>query len=527
MSRTSSGELTSRFSVSLGTAMGVAPAREGTPRLVVLMGPEAGRRFGLEGDSVLVGRSDECQVQLDDTKVSRRHARLARREDGSWSIEDLGSRNGTLVNGEVVDLHALRVGDRIQLSGETLLLFTRQDPLEEALLHRQQMEVIGQLAAGIAHDFNNLLNVITASTAHVEGLPPDTALGDDEVRECHADIAAAAKRAAELTARLLTIARRREQRASPTPSQEVDVSRLCDDVLKLVRRTFDRSISVVADVAPGLRVTGDQAALHQLLMNLCINARDAMPDGGCLRVHATCDAEPDPSSSSPWPMGPQVVVSVSDTGIGMDEPTRIRVFEPFFTTKEKGAGSGLGLATVYEVATSHGGNVEVESELGVGSTFRLRLPARQTEPEGRRRAKKRKISTWDGGHRASEGRVLVVDDQELVRRSLGRLLKAAGHEVTYASDGREALERYDAADPKPDVVLLDLDMPHLSGAETLERLRAADPDVRVVLISGYYDDARKKRLLDAGAAEFLSKPVDAEKLRTAIRVALQIQSVVF
>ncbi|MEC7525588.1 MAG: response regulator [Myxococcota bacterium] len=527
MSRTSTGELTSRMGVVGGT-VAPSPKGGGPPRLVVLMGQEPGRRFSLDGGHALVGRSEECDIQLDDTKVSRQHARVAQREDGAWYVEDLGSRNGTLVNGERVDLSLLKIGDRIQLSGETLLLFTRQDPLEDLLLHRQQMEVIGQLAAGIAHDFNNLLNVISTSTAHLDTLDPSTPLSDADVRECRQDISEAASRAAELTARLLTIARRREQQKE-NRYRPVDVSALCGDVLQLVRRTFDRSVQVTADIQPGLAVEGDQAALHQLVMNLCINARDAMPDGGTLEVVARLDADPQPTATSPWSPGPQVVLEVRDTGVGMDEKTRARVFEPFFTTKESGAGSGLGLATVYEVATSHGGGVEVDSAIGVGSCFRVRLPSRVARAADQQRTKrKRKSTTWDGqGAGRKHGRVLVVDDQELVRRSLGRLVKASGHEVLYAADGREALEVYAASEPRPDVVLLDLDMPHLSGAEALEQLKVMDPGARVVLISGYYDDTRKQRMLSLGATDFLGKPVDAKKLRDAIRIAMTAPAIDF
>ncbi len=524
MSKTSSGELTSRMGLP-GSKIGAAQG--GPPRLVVLMGSEPGRRFTLDSETLLLGRSEEADVQLDDTKVSRRHARLTLL-DGSWTLEDLGSRNGTLVNGEQITVRALEVGDRIQLSGETLLLFTRQDPLEDLLLHRQQMAVIGQLAAGIAHDFNNLLNVISASTSHVMALDGATELSTPEVRECHEDIAAAAKRAAELTARLLTIARRRE-RQPQRAGEAVDISGLCEDALQLLRRTFDQSISVTAEIAPDLRVDGDHAALHQLLMNLCINARDAMPRGGTLKVRAFEQEEVEANAAALWSTGPHVVVEVSDTGMGMDEKTRARVFEPFFTTKERGAGSGLGLATVYEVATTHGGSVEVESVLGEGSTFRVRLPARLRRPADGKAVSKRRASTWDGSGQpaTTHGLILVVDDQELVRRSLGRLLKAAGHRVVFAADGQEALERYTSIEPRPDVVLMDLDMPRLSGSETLGRLRGINPQARVVLISGYYDETRKRRLLQDGAADFLAKPVDAKALRDAIRLALSTPQVDF
>ncbi len=515
MSNTSTGELTSRMGIKIGKL--VPGSGDSPPRLVVLLGHEPGRRYNLNNQVFVVGRSEDCDIQIDDTKVSRRHIRI-QNVDGTWLIEDLASRNGTMVNGEVLQGPlALNVGDRIQLPGETLLLFTRQDPLEDLLLHRQQMEVIGHLAAGIAHDFNNLLNVITASSAHIEGLEPSTALDDSEVRECHADILAASQRAAELTARLLTIARRRDYDESGQGGNDVDVTALCADVLQLVGRTFDRSIQIESDVAQGLTVRGDQASLHQVMMNLCINARDAMPDGGTLAVTARREEGEGPQRV------PHVLIEVTDTGSGMDEETRARVFEPFFTTKEQGAGSGLGLATVYEVATNHGGIVDVESEPGAGSTFRVRLPLRAPSRRNLKSKRERRMATWDGkGGGRTTGRVLVVDDQELVRRSLGRLLRAQGHEVTFAVDGRDALAKYADESTRPEVVLMDFDMPYLSGGETLVQIRELDPTSRVILMSGYCDDAHKRRLIRQGATDFLAKPVDVQLLLQSISLAFQM-----
>ena len=518
MSRMSSTDLTTRSELGAGlrtTRLG------GPPRLVMLKGSEPGRRWSLEGP-VRLGRADHCEVLIDDSKVSREHCEIVV-DDEDWIIRDLHSRNGTLVNGELVTEHILAVGDRIQLSTESLFLFTRQDPLEDQLFHRQQMEVIGQLAAGIAHDFNNLLNVISASTSHLATLSPDTRLDEREVVECREDIAAAAKRAAELTARLLRVARRREHRGEGEGYRGVDLSQLCEDVVQLLRRTFDQTIKIDTHIEPGLTVHGDHSALHQALMNLCINARDAMPERGTLTVRAKKVAAGEEASAPSWGAGPQIALEVSDTGIGMDEATRARVFEPFFTTKAQGAGSGLGLATVYEVITTHGGSIEVSSSVGHGSSFRIRLtakPIRPTAPGASRRVLGATLEA--ASERRSEGIVLVVDDQELVRRSLGRLLRADGHEIHYASDGAEAIEAYAKADPKPDVILLDLDMPNVSGAEALDRLKVMDPDVRVVLVSGYYDEERKRRLLGAGATAFLAKPVDAQELRDSVRLAMQL-----
>ncbi|MGF1465156.1 MAG: response regulator [Sandaracinaceae bacterium] len=527
MERTVSGESTGRLSLAKVAHPLAEPGGTQAPRLVVLTGEDQGRRIPLEGP-VIVGRSDECAIQLDDAKVSRRHARFEPLKDGSWLVVDLGSRNGTSVNGEqLIEPRVLRVGDRVQLSHDTMLLFTRQDPLEDLLLHRQQMEVIGQLAAGIAHDFNNLLNVVLASMSHLEGLPPATRLGDKEVRECHADVQAAAHRAAELTGRLLGLARRRKRKRKPTQnSQLIDVSRLCQDVLELVDRTFDRSIQLEHHVEPNLTVSGDYAALHQVLMNLCINARDAMRAGGRLTLRGSLvPAAPDGTS----PNLAHVVVTVEDTGVGMDSKTAARVFEPFFSTKESGAGSGLGLATVYEVVTSHGGTVEVESEVGRGSVFRVRLPARVSRPpvdasrtaDRRRAVSHAKLRKPESMVPPRSGVVMVVDDHELVRRSLGRLVKAAGHAVIYAGDGQEAIDRYVGFDRRPDVVLLDLDMPRLAGEETLSLLLQLDGTARVILVSGYHDDQRRHRLLEAGATDFLPKPVDPKELLHAIEGALE------
>ncbi len=514
--RTSTSEVRADDKTMSGTMFPSPSLRPGA-RLIVLAGRETGRRYRLSG-SLVLGRSDECDVQLDDTRVSRRHASLTRDGD-RWILEDLGSRNGTLVNGErLAGPRALAFGDRVQLSPETVLVFAREDPLEDRLLHLQQMEVIGQLAAGIAHDFNNLLSVIAAGVSHVAALDPSTPLGDADVRECVDDIRSAAQRAGELTGRLLTIARR-DSGGIGSSKQRVDVSALAEEVLALVRRTFDRSIRIESRIDAGLVVVGDYAALHQVLMNLCINARDAMPDGGTIWVTAEASRVP----GAPAGPAPPVVITVRDTGEGMDEQTRARVFEPFFTTKARGTGSGLGLATAYEVVTSHGGGIEVESVKGQGATFTVRLPA---APEGKRaglRERGARPMTRDGGapEPGRAARVLVVDDEELVRRSLGRLVRSAGYEVLFAADGRQALAIY-TSEHRPDLVLLDLDMPNLSGAETLAHLKRIDPGARVVLVSGYYDEGRKRHLLARGALEFLPKPVDAVTLREAIRIGLQV-----
>lgn len=485
-----------------------------TPRLIVLVGAEQGRRFPLWGASATVGRADDCDIQFDDAKVSRHHARLRLNADSGWTIEDLKSRNGTSVNGEALTARrVLEVGDRIMLSPNTLLLYTHQDPLEDLVLHRQQMEVIGQLAGSIAHDFNNLLNVVLANAAHLRELPPDTQLGNQEVDACHADIEAAATQAASLTERLLAIARR--DRTEPDVYRPIYVDRLFRETVANLRRSFKGKAKLKTRIESRLRVYGNEAALQKMLVNLCLNARDAMPEGGVVTVSAKVGER----------MGRQVVLTVQDTGVGMDEATQARVFEPLFTTKHRGTGAGMGLPLVYEVATAHGGSVRVESELGKGSVFTVYLPFLESKASKRPApaASHRRRRTWDGRKIAKRhGRVLVVDDEQLIRRSIGRILTAAGHDVFFAKDGVDAIEVFESVKPPPDVVLLDLDMPRMRGDECLVRLKKINPDLPVVLLSGYFDEQRRHQLIEAGAIDLLPKPVDAETLRDSVYLGLHL-----
>lgn len=482
----------------------------GPARLIAIAGAQVGRKFKI-GDYSVIGRGGDAAVTLEDPEVSRSHARISKSDVGAYLLEDLGSKNGTQVNGLPITRHLLSFGDKIQIGPHVMLLFAPFDPIEDQLLQRQRLEALGRVGAGVAHDLNNMLGAIGASIDYLSKLPGERGLANEEVRECLEDIRLAASQASELTRGILKFARGRAQAHAP-----VDLSGLCRDAMRLIRHTFDRAIHIESKIYPGLSVRGDQAELHQVLMNLCLNARDAMPHGGVLRVSASA-VTPD-TVGLPERLNsamPQLVLCVEDTGVGMDEATRARIFEAFFTTKREGAGFGLGLATVKEVVAFHGGQIQIESKEGEGTRFLVFLPLHLDS---------RPPSDITGSHEAqvdsSRGTILLVDDEEVVRRSFARLLRQAGHLVIEAADGVKAVEAYRATYPRPNLVILDLDMPVLTGEETQERLLKVDPGVRILFVSGHDEPSREMAVHARGALGFLRKPCKVEVLLGAVSDAL-------
>ncbi|HEY3236870.1 MAG TPA: ATP-binding protein, partial [Polyangiaceae bacterium] len=440
-------------------------------RLVVIEGPNSGGKFPVDR-GVVLGRSDRCSVPLTDQSVSREHARITRVDESTYRLDDLNSRNGTFVNGIRVHSTPLKPGDKIRLGVNTAVLFTYIDPLEEQLLQRQRLETLGRLVAGITHDLNNLLAAIRAGTDYLGATDPNCALGDARVRESLGDIRLAASQAGELTARILSFARGEREANRP-----VNVSRACDDIVRLVRHVFDRSIVIKTNIEPNLHVRGSSTELQQALMNLCVNARDAMPNGGTLHVEAATVQ----GNLLPAELGARdaayVVVRVQDQGIGMTPDTLERIFEPFFSLKRDSGGYGLGLATVRDVAQTHGGMVDVQSSPGHGSTFSMFVPASRERSELERTDPARSENRVRSEPPKTDTCVMIVDDEPLVRRAVARVLAQSGYRVVQACNGIEALQMYPAF--KPDVVLLDLDMPGIDGEETQARLYELDPNARI------------------------------------------------
>jgi two-component system cell cycle sensor histidine kinase/response regulator CckA len=469
-------------------------------QLTVAEGRERGTRFKVT-DSATIGRSPDATIMLDDPEVSRLHARLSRTEAGLFQLEDLGSRNGTFVNGDRVESCGLSFGDKIRVGPHTVLDFQRFDAMEEIIIQRQRVEAVGRLGVVIAHDLNNVLAALDAGAAYLRELPSDRSLGDPEVGECLSDLTLTVARAGELTRAILSFARGRG-----TDRGRVELAGLVGEVLKMLRHVLDPSIRIESTVEPEVAVHGSKSELYQVLLNLCLNARDAMPRGGTLRISAA--QMPLAPSELDWPPGRSAaVLSVSDTGTGMDAETQARVFDLFFTTKRDGAGYGLGLNTVRELITLHGGQISLESMPGRGTRFTIYLPLLGGEDLASTVERQVPASMRPIGGAFS---ILLVDDEQLVRRSVARRFRQAGFVVTEASSGAEAVVRYSRH--AHDLVLLDLDMPGIDGEETNARLRAIDPRVSVVFVTGFADPQRAAKLRASGAYGLIEKPVSLDTL---------------
>lgn len=334
-------------------------------RLVCVAGADLGRTFKVDTSSLVLGRGI-AEVALHAKDVSRKHARLHVMGEG-FVLEDLDSANGTYVNGvEVEGKITVRIGDRIQL-GSTILVFAHHDELEDRMHQLQRLEAMAALAGGMAHDFNNALAVIIGTLDLMELKLPH----GSELRDMVCEMRTAASSATSLARRLLRLGR-----TEPLAFEPVALAPLIQRTVAMMRRQLGARISIVVDVASDIVVLGSQEELHQVLLNLALNARDAMPNGGTLRLEAS-DVSFDRSQAAAHHLpskGEYVHVLVVDTGIGMDERTLGRAFDPFFTTKPPGEGTGLGLAMIHSVVRRHGGAIIAESVPRQGTTFHIWLP---------------------------------------------------------------------------------------------------------------------------------------------------------
>jgi len=350
------------------------------------------------------------------------------------------------------------------------------------------MESVGQLAGGIAHDFNNILTVINGTAELVlEDLAEDHPLRSDILT-----VQRAGERAAALTRQLLVFSRR--QTMKPLP---VNLNRVCDQIHPMLERVLPESIDKVCDLEPGLpEVLADPGQMEQLILNLAINARDAMPDGGSLFIRTRLIREPEPC----------VELLISDTGHGMSNEVRLRAFEPFFTTKEAGKGTGLGLAMVYGIVQQSGGNIELDTAPSAGARFRILLPV---APESSERHPE--METTAELPPAVGARILLVEDDPSVREITERMLRKEGYEVHRLSDpgNLETLER-------PDLLITDVIMPQMSGPALARLMRERYPDLKVLYMSGYSGEDLSQEM-DAGFTDFIHKPFQSQEFLNQVR----------
>ena len=387
---------------------------------------------------------------------------------------------------------------------------TEKRRLEEQLVQSQKMESIGLLAGGIAHDFNNILGGILGYASFVK-----SQVSKQEKIYPHLEtIERSALRAAELTSQLLAFARGGKYVVGP-----MYINDLVHETAELLRGTIEKNISVetrLDSVSPVIEA--DASQMQQVLMNLCVNARDAMPGGGTLTISTRCLREPDSFLRS-LRSGQQdsfVCIDISDTGIGIDKAIRGKIFDPFFTTKEKGKGTGLGLATVYGIVRNHGGYINVESEVGTGTTFSVYIPAVE-KPAARPVQAEARMT---GGKET----ILVVDDEETIRTLVRDILEEIGYHVLGAGNGQEAIEIYQHHSSPIDLVILDMTMPGMGGRETFEKLKERDPGVRAILSTGYSQDERAREVLALGVKGFVQKPYRINELAAAVRKVLDSQT---
>ncbi len=386
---------------------------------------------------------------------------------------------------------------------------TERRYLEAQLQQAQRMEAIGRLAGGVAHDFNNLLTVITGRGELVrDGLD-----GDDPRRRDIDLILQTAGRAASLTRQLLAFSRK--QVLAP---RVFDLNSVVTEMELMLRRLLGEHVNLITRLDPEAgRVEADPGQIAQVIMNLAVNARDAMPEGGTLTIE-TRNVDPGEGDDRDHGLdagsGARVVLAVSDTGVGMDPETRVHLFEPFFTTKGQGKGTGMGLSTIYGIITQSGGQVDVESEPGRGTTFTIYLPRVEGSPE----APDAKVSP--SPPRGGAETIVVVEDEEHVRALVGQILGGRGYAVLEARDGREALDLCERHQGPIHLMVTDIVMPSMGGRDLAEHVRRSRPKLKILYISGYTDNALAEHgVLDTGSA-FLQKPFTADALARKVRDVL-------
>ncbi len=453
-----------------------------------------------------IGRPAAEILQMTAEKAAAAEKELM--ETGSWSgqVEQKTKAGATVIANSRWTL----VRDEQKLPKSVLVINTDQTEtkkLESQFLRAQRLESIGTLASGIAHDLNNILAPILMSVGFLRKTNADS-----EAEAFLSIIESSAERGAGIVKQVLTFARGVEG-----DRVRLEPDRLVDELIAIMVQTFPKNIDIQSDMPPKLwSFAGDATQIHQVLLNLCVNARDAMTGGGRITVGAK-NVEVDQHLVAMNPgaqAGPHVAFSVADNGAGMTAETLEKIFDPFFTTKEVGKGTGLGLATVLGIVKSHGGFLTVKSYLDVGTTFHVFIPAAKEPEPAAIETDTRPITNGEGR------RILLVDDEPAIREAVSCTLQASGYEVFTAEDGTDALALYHNRRDDIDLVLTDISMGQMDGVTLSRALKRLNPKVRIIVSSGHFHKDNVTILESLGIKTFLDKPYTAEKLLRSIQAEL-------
>ena len=484
-------------------AVAIVRQTDGT---IVRVNPPFTKLTGYEQDAVIGRTLVETRLlsESDYVMIQRNIA-----ENGKGDMVSSGNISGSLITraGEVLNVISSAVSVNIggdQCFAVMLTDITDERRLQEQLHQSQKMDTVGHLAGGIAHDFNNMLTGILGSAEVIKKSAEES--GNDEIREYIDIVIDAAGRAAELTSKLLAFSRR-----GKAISTTIDVHDSIRSAIMLLKRSIDKKIEIVDNLtAERHSIVGDPSLIQNAFLNIALNANDAMPDGGKM-VFASAVVHLDDEFIRKYPSvsrGDYIEIQISDTGTGIAKDILPRIFDPFFTTKPVGKGTGLGLSAVYGAVTMHKGTIAVYSEEGVGTVFKIYLPLED-----------RIAGTADDESREikyGKGRILVIDDESIIRNAAFGMLSVMGYDVVLAEDGVQGIEIYKKDHDRIDLVLLDMVMPKLNGKETFDGLIRVNPSVKVIFSSGFNPEGTFGDMRDRGAKGFIPKPYRIAELAKVI-----------
>jgi two-component system cell cycle sensor histidine kinase/response regulator CckA len=475
----------------------------------IIVNPALVRMLGYENVDELKDANIETNMYANPTEYKMIIQQLEQNKELHNIEVALKKKNGEIIY-VLENVHAVYDTDgHIAYYEGTMTDITDRKNLEEQLRHSQKMESIGTLAGGIAHDFNNILQIILMYSSKLmkDNVAPEV------LRESIDAINKSVQRGSGLIRQMLTFARKAD-----AVYESINLNATIRDLTKMVSETFPKNIEYCLHLEQQIpSIIADRNQIYQVLLNLCINARDAMPNGGKLEVRTEVTSGANLRKKFPDAQEQHYAcITISDSGMGMDEATRKRIFEPFFTTKEHGKGTGLGLAVVYGIIKSHNGFIDVKSEKGKGTTFRVYFPVQMQSIKYIESEEKKSISEIPGGSET----LLVVEDEEIIAETLKSILEEKGYKILIEKDGVAAVESYAKNRDRISLVLMDVGLPKLDGWQAFLKMKEINPQVAVILASGYVDPHLKSERLERGVKDIIQKPYVPNVLLEKIRETL-------